>query len=136
MAITNVRMTRVVRCSRHVRHIHAMPRRYGGRLLFVLGVVVRLTLTRNIRNLDQINHLSDARDALDTFDGDLPQVKRRHTALNRHDASLDADLQCPMRPVATLVEKTFHPLKQTAICLSGIRQFVRCHLKLSSRGCR
>lgn len=39
-----------------------------------------------------------------------------------------------MSPVATLVEKRTHPLKQIAISFSGIQQFVRWQFKVSLRG--
>ena len=85
-----------MRCFRHVRHIRAVPRRYGGRLQFIRGAVSRLRLNGTIHNLDQIDDLNDARDAVDTFDGDLPQVKCRHPALNHDHTSLNSDFQRPM----------------------------------------
>jgi len=81
-------------------------------------------LVRIIHNLHQIDYLSDAGDALDTFDGDLSQVKRRNSALNHRDALLDADLQCPMRSVAPMDERIFHSQNQIVVCFSEIRMFV------------
>jgi hypothetical protein len=66
----------------------------------IVGVFSWLTLIAH--NLDQIDYLSDARDALNAFDGYLTQVKRRQLALNHRNALLDADFQLSMKPMATL----------------------------------
>lgn len=126
VASAKIGLRRVLHCSRLGRQIHPMRSQYGGSLRFVGRAFVPRAVG-NVHDLNPVKNLSHSRDSLDTFDRNLPQVIRRHSALNHHYTSFDTERQFPVRAIASLMEVAFHPHKQGVFSFCGIRQAVRAH---------